>query len=77
LKIKVYPGLFCNEDVLDDKGFIYMEEGATLSDVYRLLKYPVPLRGLGLCMVNHKKAKMNTKLKDGDTVSFFTPLSGG
>lgn len=77
MKIKVYPGPFCNQDVLDEDGFLNLEEGSTLTDVYKKLKFPFPLRSMGLCMVNYEKVKMSTKLKDGDTVSFFTPLAGG
>jgi len=77
MKVRVYPGTFCNADALDEGGFIYLEEGATLADVYKKIKYPIYLRGLGLCMINHKNAKMNAELKNGDIVSFFTPLAGG
>lgn len=77
MRIKVYPGPFCNTEVLDEDGFLDLEEGATLYDVIKKIKYPLLLRGLKLCTVNYEKTKMNTKLKDGDIVSFFTPLAGG
>jgi molybdopterin converting factor small subunit len=77
MKVRVFPGPFCSADALDEDGFLYLDAGSTLSDVYKKLKYPVPLRGLGLCMVNYEKSKMNKVLNDGDTISFFTPLSGG
>lgn len=77
MRVRVFPGPFCHTDVLDEDGFIFLEEGATLNEVYKKLKYPIPLRGVGLCTVNYKKVKSNTVLKDGDTVSFFAPLSGG
>lgn len=77
MKVRVFPGPFCSDDVLDEDGYLYLDEGATLKDVYKKLKYPVPLWGLGLCMVNYEKSKMDRLLKDGDTISFFTLLPGG
>lgn len=77
MKVKVYTGPFLNADDLDEEGFIYLEAGATLADFYKKMNIRFPLTRLGLCTVNYKKVKMNTKLKDGDIISFFTPLAGG
>lgn len=77
MKVKVYPGPYCKTDALDEDGFIYLEEGSTLADLYKKVKYPIYLRGVGLCVVNYTKAKLDTELKDGDIVSFFAPMSGG
>jgi len=46
-------------------------------DLYRLLKLPVPLRLSVFFCVNYEPAKWNTQLKDGDTVTFLFPISGG
>lgn len=77
MKVKVYPGPFCKTERLDENGFVYLDEGSTLEDLYKIIRFPLPLRGLGLCTVNYEKVKRDIKLKDGDIVSFFTPIAGG
>jgi len=54
-----------------------LEEGACLREVYRHLKVPPPLRPVLVCMVNYERVRRSTPLKDGDVVSFLTPLAGG
>jgi len=41
------------------------------------LKIPLPLRFSFFCSVNYERAGWNTELKDGDTVAFLFPISGG
>jgi molybdopterin converting factor small subunit len=77
MKVKVYPGPFCRTDALDDDGFMEVEEGAVVGDVIKKLKYSLPIRALGLYMVNYKKAGLDTRLKEGDVISIITPLAGG
>jgi len=77
MKIRVYPGPFSHTDALDEDGFMDIEEGAEVGDVIKRLRYSFPIRVLGLYMVNYKKAKLNTKLKDGDIISIITPIAGG
>lgn len=77
MRIKVYTGPFCITDALDEDGFMEMQEGATVGDVLKKLKYPLPMRMMGLYMVNYKKAKQDTKLKDGDIISIIAPMAGG
>ena len=54
-----------------------MRDGSTVNDLYNLLHLPIPLRLSHFCNVNYEPAKKNTPLKDGDTVSFLFPISGG
>jgi len=77
MKIKVYPGPFCDSAILDEDGFIEMQEGAVVSDLLRLLKCPVPMKWLRLYMVNYQKARLDTPLKEGDIVSIIAPIAGG
>lgn len=77
MKVKVYPGPFCKTDVLDEDGFIEIEEGTKVGDVIKILECPLPIKILGLYMVNYKKVKLSTKLKDGDIISIITPIAGG
>lgn len=77
MKVKVYPGPFCRTDALDEDGFMDIEEGASVSEVIKKLNCSIPVRMLGLFMVNYKKVKLDTKLKDGDVISIITPIAGG
>lgn len=77
MRIKVYPGAFCDTKALDEDGFLELEEGAVLEDALIRLKYPLPLRIMGLYTVNYKKAKPKTQLKDGDIISIIAPMAGG
>jgi molybdopterin converting factor small subunit len=77
MKVKVYAPAFCSFDHLDDDNVMELPEGATLNDVFQRLKIPLPLRLFPIYTVNYEKAYLGTRLKDGDVVSFLTPLAGG
>jgi molybdopterin converting factor small subunit len=77
IKVKVYAPAFINHDPIDADGMVTLPEGASLQDLYSLLKLPLPLRLAFFCSVNHEQARWNMTLKDGDTVSFLFPISGG
>lgn len=77
MKVKVYAPLFGNTEPLDGDGYLHLEEGAVLKDLYKLLKIPLPFRNSLLCMVNYERSKSTRKLADGDIVSFIGPVSGG
>ena len=77
MKVKVYAPSFCDLDALDEKGYITLKEGTTVYGLYKKLKVPLPLRPFVYCSVNYEHAKLTKKLKDGDTVSMATLLSGG
>ncbi len=77
IKIKVYPGLLCKADALDEDGFILVEEGTTVGDLLKRIGYPVVLARGGLYMLNYQQTGTNTKLTDGDTLSIIAPLAGG
>jgi len=77
IKVKVYAPAFINHDPIGADGCVQLNEGATLSQLYRQLKIPLPLRFSFFCSVNYERAGWNTELKDGDTVAFLFPISGG
>lgn len=72
MKVKVYSGPLCKANVLDVDGYMELDEGATVADVLKELKCPIYIKALGLYMVNYKKVKSNTILKDGDIISIIT-----
>jgi molybdopterin converting factor small subunit len=77
VKVKVYAPAFASFQHLDDDSSMKLPEGATLNDVFRRLKIPLPLRPFLVYTVNYEKAGLNTPLNNGDVVSFLTPLAGG
>ena len=77
IKITVYAPGFIDHSHINSDGSVLLKKGATLNDLYKLLKLPVPLRLSFFCSANYEKARWGTLLKDGDIVSFLMPLSGG
>ena len=77
MRIKVYLPSFVNYEQVDEKGFVTLEEGSTLRDLFRRLSIRFAFGAVVFCRVNYERAKLNTVLKEGDVVSFFSPLSGG
>ncbi len=77
MQIRIYLPPYINADIVDEHGYITLEKDTTLKDLFRLLKVPFPLGTVHLCRVNYEKASLNRKLKAGDTVSFFSLISGG
>jgi molybdopterin converting factor small subunit len=77
MKVKVYAPAFCSFKHIDEDGNMVLPDGASLNDVYKKLRVPLPFRKLLFSAVNYRRVKLNTQLKDGDVVSFLAPLSGG
>ena len=77
IKVKVYAPGFINHDPLDENGFLDLREGASMHTLFQKLKVPVPLRVILAYSVNYEQAKLTTKLKDGDIVTFLFPFTGG
>jgi molybdopterin converting factor small subunit len=77
MKVRVYAAAFCNLETIDKDGYMELPEGAGLNDVYRRLEVPWLLRRIVFATVNYRKAGVETKLEDGDVVSFLSGLGGG
>jgi molybdopterin converting factor small subunit len=77
IKVKVYTPAFINHDNVDRDGFITLDDGANMTELYRQLKIPLPFRLSILFFVNYEQAKWNTRLQDGDTITFLFPVTGG
>ncbi len=75
--MKVYAPAFIDHALIDVDGTVALNDRATLSDLYRQLKMPILLRLSCFCSVNYERAGWNTELRDGDTISFLFPISGG
>ncbi|MDP3176657.1 MAG: MoaD/ThiS family protein [Spirochaetaceae bacterium] len=77
MKVRVYPPSFADSGALDDEGFLELNEGCVLDDVYTALRITFPLKHIVLCFVNYERAILSARLEDGDIVSFFSIVSGG
>lgn len=77
ITVRVYLPPYLERAKLDDLGFIRIKAGSTLGDLFRLLRVPFPIGAVHLCRLNYEKADLKHKLEDGDTVSFFSLISGG
>jgi len=73
----VFVPAFINHENVDCDGFVTINDSAKMTDLYRQLKLPFPLRLSILFFVNYEQAKWNTRLKDGDTITFLFPVTGG
>lgn len=77
MQIRVYVPPFADHSLIDDDGCVEVPAGATLDDLFRLLRIPLR-RGLVLfSMVNYERAPLSRVLMDGDTVSFLSLVGGG
>lgn len=77
IKVRVYVPSFISHEQIAQDGTITLAEGATLHQLYDYLHIPLPLRLSFLYRVNYEPAKWNTRLEDGDVVTFLFPVSGG
>jgi molybdopterin converting factor small subunit len=77
IKIRVYIPPFINHKRLDADSYVYLKDGARMSDLYHYLKIPLPLRLSFLYFLNYEPSKWNALLKDGDMVTFLFPVTGG
>ncbi len=77
IKVKVYLPPYLEHSQLNERGYILIEEGATLRDLFKKLRVPFPAGAVHLCRLNYEKVSLKQKLEDGDTVSFFSLISGG
>ncbi len=77
MKIKIYLPHFLHRDNVDEDGYLEMNPGSKLRDVYRKLRIPVLFCSIVFAYVNNEKASLDTPLEEGDIVSFVSFISGG
>ncbi len=77
IRVKVFPLLRCDRSALDERSWMEIEDGSTVKDALRRVRIS-PLRAkLMLLSVNGERAPLSRKLRDGDVIGFFVPVSGG
>jgi molybdopterin converting factor small subunit len=77
IHVKVYAPSWCNIKALDERGWITMPDGSTLHDVLVKIRMPALIARILFAAVNSEKKPLDTILKDGDMVSFFSMMPGG
>lgn len=77
IRIRVYAGPFGKRELLDEDGFMEMEEGSTVRDLLKAMGIPQVVYRMGFYSLNHSSAPLDKTLSEGDTLSFIAPLSGG
>lgn len=75
--IKVYPGFMVPCKGLDEDGNIEVKDTTNVKRLLGLIKVPMFLRPLIIVSINGETVDRNHPLKQGDAVSFMTPISGG
>ena len=77
MKVKVIPPLGSDRSALDERGWMDVPMGTTVSDVLKIIRCNPVKAKLLLVSVNGEKVSLRTELCDGDVVGFFSPVSGG
>lgn len=77
MKVKVLPPPGCDRSALDERSWIELPAGSSVSDVLRIIKCSPVKAKLLLVSVNGERARLSHELHDGDVVGFFSLVSGG
>ena len=77
MRIKVFTPLGLGGGKLDERGWLEIEDGATLGDALRELKIPRLVAKAFMVRLNSEEQPLDTKLHDGDMIGFFSLISGG
>ena len=77
IRVKVFPPYGCDRSALDEKSWMEIPDGSSVSDVLKIIRLNPVKAKLLLISVNGERASLSRKLKDGDVIGFFIPVSGG
>lgn len=77
IRVKIFPPPGCSRSMIDERGWMELPEGATLSDALKRIRCSRALAKLLLASVNGERKPFSTVLKDGDVVGFFMLCLGG
>ena len=77
MRVKVLPPHGCDRSALDERSWAELPEGSTVRDVLRRIRCSTLKARLLLVSVNGERSPLDRKLRDGDVVGFFFPVSGG
>ena len=77
IKVRVLPPPGWSRKMLDERYWIELNDDAKLSDVLAAIRMPKLLAKVMFVSVNGTLSRANTRLEDGDSVSFFPIAHGG
>lgn len=77
MRIKMFPPLGITLKVADERGWLEIEEGATLADALKMAGVPRITAKVFMVRVNSEAQPMSTVLHDGDIIGFMTIATGG
>lgn len=77
MRIKVFTPFGMAAKKLDDRGWLDIDEGATLADALRKLGISRLVAKALMVRLNSEEKPLNTPLQDGDMIGFFSLISGG
>lgn len=77
MRIKILPPHGSDRSRLDAASWAELPEGSTVGDALRIVRCSPLKAKLLLVSVNGERSALSRKLKDGDVVGFFFPVSGG
>ena len=77
MRIKVFTPLGLADGRLDQRGWLELEEGATLGDALKRLRIPRVVARAFAVRLNSEDKPLDTVLHDGDMIGFFLLISGG
>lgn len=77
IRIKIMPPPWCDHSQIDERGWIELQDRATLNDALKRVKCSVLQAKFLLASVNGERVPFSTELKDGDVVGFFMLCVGG
>lgn len=77
MRIKVFTPLGLADKKLDERGWLELDEGATLGDALKLLGIPRIVSKIFMVRLNSEEQPLDTPLHDGDMIGFMSLISGG
>lgn len=77
MKVKIFPPLGMKLRGVDERGWLELDEGATLAEALKKAGVPRLTAKVFMVRLNSEPQTMSTVLKDGDVIGFFALLCGG
>lgn len=77
INIKVFDPFGLCGTKLDEKGWLSVADETTLGEALKSLGLPTVISKIMMVRLNGEKQPYDTQLKDGDTIGYFSLISGG
>ena len=77
IRVKVFAPFGLGKARIDERGWMEMESGATLGDAIQYLGWPPVLSRILMVRLNGLRQPLDTPLKDGDVIGYFSLIAGG